>query len=495
MNLLEKANQYINAEREKVVDTYRHAFHVMPPIGWLNDPNGFVYFRGEYHLFYQFYPYASEWGPMHWGHSKSKDLIHWEELPVALAPELDYELDGCFSGSAIVKDDRLYLMYTGHYEREGKRREVQCLAVSDDGIHFEKIASNPVIDERQLKNYGDIQEFRDPKVFQRGESYFTVVATKTENERGRILMFQSKDLLNWTFYSVVLEGEAHQGIMWECPDLFYLDGKDVLIMSPIEMKEDGHSYHNMSSTVAFIGQMDWGKGTLSVENYHEIDGGLDFYAPQTCQNDKGQRIMIAWMQMWKRNIPTHDLGHGWAGAMTFARELSVINNRLCQRPVESLYNQLIVGEEEENRVLSSGDKWVSAPLLSTQSYAKLVIQPEMSTEVNLRLFAIDRDELLVTYDVTNEILTVNRGKLGYEIIGSEQEPLFERSMSASLVDGKLTLEFVRDNASIELFINNRDAMTFTFYQKEVGQNLELTSNQGVILKQAKIAKINCGKAN
>ena len=98
---IRKANQYIDENRVKVNQQYRGAFHLLPPIGWMNDPNGFVYFLGEYHLFYQFYPYDSVWGPMHWGHAKSKDLLHWEELPVALAPSESYDKDGCFSGSAI----------------------------------------------------------------------------------------------------------------------------------------------------------------------------------------------------------------------------------------------------------------------------------------------------------------------------------------------------------------------------------------------------------
>ena len=161
-----KANQYIDENREKVNQLYRGAFHLLPPIGWMNDPNGFVYFRGEYHLFYQFYPYDSVWGPMHWGHAKSKDLLHWEELPVALAPSESYDKDGCFSGSAIVKDDKLYLLYTGHVDDEEKREETQCLAVSTDGITFEKLPTNPVIHAQHIEGIADIADFRDPKVFE-----------------------------------------------------------------------------------------------------------------------------------------------------------------------------------------------------------------------------------------------------------------------------------------------------------------------------------------
>lgn len=160
---VERANDYIQENREKVNPRYRPAFHVAPPVGWMNDPNGFIYYQGEYHLFYQYYPYNSQWGPMHWGHTKSKDLIHWEELPVALAPDEWYDKDGCFSGSAIEKDGRLYLMYTGHVVENDVVTQTQCIAVSDDGITFEKLASNPVIGAELLGDEGSIHDCRDPK--------------------------------------------------------------------------------------------------------------------------------------------------------------------------------------------------------------------------------------------------------------------------------------------------------------------------------------------
>lgn len=148
MKTVEKANAYIQAEKVTVDTTFIPERHFVPEIGWINDPNGFVYFKGEYHLFYQFNPYESVWGPMHWGHAKSKDLVNWEHLPVALAPDKDYDKDGCFSGSAIVKDDTLWLMYTGNIVNEdGSVRQVQNMAYSTDGIHFEKIAQNPVATE------------------------------------------------------------------------------------------------------------------------------------------------------------------------------------------------------------------------------------------------------------------------------------------------------------------------------------------------------------
>ncbi|EAC9468344.1 glycoside hydrolase family 32 protein, partial [Listeria monocytogenes] len=117
--ILDKANRFIEMMRGKVNPQYRQNYHFSAPIGWINDPNGFIYYKGHYHLFYQYYPYDSRWGPMHWGHARSSDLVHWEDLPVALAPDQPYDSGGCFSGSAIERDGKLYLFYTGCQEIDG----------------------------------------------------------------------------------------------------------------------------------------------------------------------------------------------------------------------------------------------------------------------------------------------------------------------------------------------------------------------------------------
>ena len=186
---VEDANLFIEKNKHLVNTQYKPEEHFTAEIGWINDPNGFVYFRGEYHLFYQFYPYDSAWGPMHWGHAKSKDLIHWEHLPVALAPDQDYDRSGCFSGSAIVKDDRLWIMYTGHIDEEGSIRQLQNIAYSDDGIHFTKISENPVLTGADLPEELIVSEFRDPKLFEKDGRYYSVVASKHKDNVGCVGLF------------------------------------------------------------------------------------------------------------------------------------------------------------------------------------------------------------------------------------------------------------------------------------------------------------------
>ncbi len=487
MKSLIKANHYIKEHSKEVVKQYRNHFHLMAPIGWINDPNGFIYFRGEYHLFYQYYPYDSVWGPMHWGHAKSKDLLHWEHLPVALAPGEAYDKDGCFSGSAIEKDGRLYLMYTGHNVIDGQVRQVQCLAVSDDGITFEKYEKNPIIFEKHIANIAPIEDFRDPKVFQKDNHFYSVVASRTTDNRGQILLFESEDLLDWQFKSVLLEGTEQQGIMWECPDLFHLDSKDVLIMSPIEMPKQGYSYWNTSSTAAFIGTVDWENGKFTVENFHEIDAGLDFYAPQTCLGDERKRIMVAWMQMWHRTIPSKELEHHWSGTMTLPRELRVEGNRLCQKPIKQLTNATNIHFQKKNISIDESLKEFEG-VISDQTYAQLAF--EILTPQTIRIdFAKGEERLKILYSSDEALLTVSREDIGWHIDGNEGSSHHTRSMHTPLIDGKLILEIVRDTSSAEIFINSTSSMTFTFYEKNKGHNLTISSTDKATLTNIQVGEI------
>lgn len=484
---LQAANQFIQNNQGSVDPQYRNHYHLMAPIGWINDPNGFVYYQGEYHLFYQYYPYDSVWGPMHWGHAKSKDLIDWEHLPVALAPTEDYDADGCFSGSAIEKDGKLYLMYTGHLERDGVKREVQCMAVSEDGINFEKYAGNPVISDKELGAHGDIRDFRDPKVFERDGVYYSVVATKTAEKIGRILMFRSEDLLHWEFFSVLLEGEAHQGVMWECPDLFELDGQAVLLMSPIEMAEDQYQFWNINSTVAFIGSMDWETGTFQAANYHEIDQGLDFYAPQTCLDDQGQRIMVAWMQMWNRNMPTNDLGHKWAGSMTLPRILHVQDQRLVQTPVTGIVSYLEPLQVTETFELQ--DTYQLSDCLEEAVYLRMTLDLVRTNYFFIKIFGNDSNFFEIRYNKQEALLTIDRSQMDIAISGKEQRIMTSRSAVVPLKDNQLCLELFKDTSSLELFANDHVSMTSTFFETEKLIDLLLESDGSTRINSLEVGRV------
>lgn len=462
---LEQANQYIKENKGRIDPVYRQDYHLMAPIGWINDPNGFVYYKGEYHLFYQYYPYDSIWGPMHWGHAKSKDLLHWEDLPVALAPSEEYDIDGCFSGSAIEKDGKLYLMYTGHYEREGIKREVQCMAVSEDGIHFEKFLENPVISEQHIEGVAAIDDFRDPKIVEHNGLYYSVVASKTAEQRGQILLFQSDDLVHWQFTSILLKGEKEQGIMWECPDLFHLDGKDVLLISPIEMEKKENSYENINSTVAFIGEVDWSTGRFTVDNHHEIDFGLDFYAPQTCFDEQGKRIMVAWMQMWGRNMPTNELGHLWAGTMTLPRELHVVDQQVIQQPINTIY-KLITDKKRIKKEKLENSSIELDNIEAKQFYIELSGTLTQTENLAIKVLRTNESAVELIYEPATGYLSISRDSFGFKITGIETEQLTKRTTRVPLIDNSLLLEVFRDTSSIEVFANGVATMSMNFYEKE-----------------------------
>ena len=259
---LRDARRYEETYEKRIKKEDRPEFHFSSRVGWLNDPNGFSYYQGKYHLFYQYHPYDPYWGPMHWGHAVSEDLLHWEYLPAALAPDQPYDRDGCFSGSAVeLPDGRQLLMYTG-VKRIPKEdggfvdEQTQCLAVGD-GIDYEKCEQNPVLDEKDIPEGCSKADFRDPKMFRNEDGTYSMVAVnRAADGSGQILLYKSENGFHWDFKSVVKENQHRFGVMWECPDLFKLDGKDVIICSPMDMLPEGFEYHNGNGTLCLIGTFD-----------------------------------------------------------------------------------------------------------------------------------------------------------------------------------------------------------------------------------------------
>lgn len=437
-----QADDYIAIHAQKVKDDFKPEQHFSAPVGWINDPNGFIYFRGEYHLFYQFNPYESVWGPMHWGHAKSKDLVNWEQLPVALAPDKDYDKDGCFSGSAIVKDDVLWLMYTGHIVNEdGTVSQVQNMAFSTDGIHFEKIEQNPVATAEGLPEEVIANDFRDPKIFEKDGHYYSVVATKHKDNVGCIVLLSSPNLTDWKFESIFLKGEANQGFVWECPDYFEVDGQEYLIISPMRYQKDGNDFININSNIFVTGHVDWDKKVFVAESFKEIDHGHDFYAAQTTEGPEGERVMIAWMHTWGRKLVTNDLGHKWYGQMTLPRILKKTENRLHQvlpTSVLEAFKDIEIGQV-------------------IQGPSKLSLKLEDSLDLKL---GTDRDYLQFGYDKAKKEVYIDRSSLKIQQAGEEEWSTVRRAVTVKATD----LLVLIDTNCLEIFINDgQETLTSTFY--------------------------------
>lgn len=341
-NKLQQARGFEENWLSRIPETDRPAFHVTGGTGWINDPNGFSCYKGEYHLFFQYHPYTNQWGPMHWGHVKTHDFVRWERLPVALAPDMEYDKDGCFSGSAVeTPDGKHLLMYTGVRNiitetGEKEDRQIQCIAMGD-GVNYDKVVENPVLTGADLPEGSSIKDFRDPKIWYEPEekAYYSVIGNRPADGSGAILLYRSEDGVHWNFVGTLDECRNEYGRMWECPDFFPLDGENVLLVSPQEMKQMGLEFHVGNGTVCLMGDYDKETHKFDRKRVHAIDYGLDFYAPQTLETPDGRRIMIAWMQNWA-TAHSQPEKIRWFGEMTLPRELTIKDGRLYQHPVREL---------------------------------------------------------------------------------------------------------------------------------------------------------------
>lgn len=312
--------------------------HVKAPGNWINDPNGFIYYQGKYHLFYQYHPYAPVWGTMHWGHAVSEDLVRWEHIGIALSPSIDEDKDGCFSGSALEQSGRLNLYYTGiRYTApnvQGKEAEEdkyfissQLMIHSEDGIHFDNTKGKkviiPVIEDEKL---GDRKDTRDPKVWEENGQFYMVLGSTDQGEEGRLLFYTSKDAVKWTYASQFRSKRF--GSMLECPDIFRIGDDCVFMGSPMGMKDDtiGYTQHAICMTASF--EPETCRLTLS-ENWQYVDYGMDLYAPQTNIDKDGNRVMIAWMRMPK--AVEEDSGCLWNGMMCIPRVVEVCDGHIYFR--------------------------------------------------------------------------------------------------------------------------------------------------------------------
>lgn len=361
---------FINEAKQNVNQRYRLTYHIAAPVGWINDPNGFSYYKGNYHLFYQYYPYDSVWGPMHWGHVTSEDLVNWTQQPTALLPEDEQ----CFSGSAVVDGETMVLIYTGHKitDEDPFFNQTQYLAFSDNGVDFYKYSGNPVI---PLAPNGS-PEFRDPKAWRHGDSWYVILGSTTEDDRGRVLLYKSNNLIDWEFLSVVAESNGELGYMWECPDFFELGGKHILLMSPQGVEPQGDRYHNLHQTGYIVGHFDYDTATFTPEtDFQEIDFGHDFYAAQTTEVN-GRRLLVGWFGMWENEFP--EATDGWAGAMTMFRELDLNSHkRIVMKPVDevlSLRDQLIINGEFEGNQTADFDK-----------SAEILIEGDLDEDIDILL--------------------------------------------------------------------------------------------------------------
>ena len=493
---LQMANDYIETHAASVTQTFRHKLHLMPPIGWMNDPNGFCIFQNEYHLFYQYYPYGTFWGPMYWGHARSRDLISWEDMPVALAPGDPYDSEGVFSGSALVVNGELCLYYTGFTDTKQKReydeslrkrleplvqnckaadisRQVQCMAVSSDGVIFRKYGKNPVAGSSLVPENSRIEDFRDPKVWVHDGKYYMVCGSKRKDSIGQALFYISDDGLIWQYLNC-LSIEKDYGTAWECPDLFELDGHQVLIFSPQYKPRQDCRFENAHSVIAFIGNFNYSSGVFDIQNIQELDHGFDFYAPQTIEDTDGSRTLIAWMNMWERDYILSKQGHGWNGSMTLPRRLTIEDRHIYQWPVDTL--QLHRHESYAlHDTVFEGD-WTCREIDGNLTDLTMSFEIITGNTFAISFFTGDNDRLLLTFDKSSGLVTLNRAESARPVVSLNRSDDFSRSFRMDC-SGVIHLRAILDVSSLELFFNmGQFTMTALFFPDETSRQVVCKSD-------------------
>lgn len=433
--------------------TLRPKFHITGGEGWINDPNGLVLFGGRYHAFFQYHPYSNQWGPMHWGHVVSDDLTHWQPLPIALVPGDEGDRDGCFSGSAIVHDGKLWLLYTGAtirrpYEATGGDRQVQCLASSVDGIHFEK--HGVVIGEDILPHDYSIADFRDPQVWRSGNRFWCVVGARKKEGKGRVLLFSSENLFDWRFEADILR--ESRGTMYECPN--FSERLGVLTVSEQYQPAEGKVHLNLHTTRYFVGNIDYDKLSFNATSEGICDYGFDFYAPQFFD---GEDIAIGWLNMWERDNPTSELG--FAGMLTVPRRLYVEDGELKQQPI------LCVRKQFEREVHGSVEDNIKVGMIK--------ICAENLTSLKLEMRKDASGAATLTFDGARWLF--DRSKCGRPISGSETDEDSLAGIRSMPCDGNAHTELlvVFDEFSIEIFANGR-ALSSTVYPSPTADGLLLS---------------------
>ena len=457
-------------------EKFRPQFHFSPPEKWMNDPNGLVYDDGVYHLFYQYYPEDIVWGPMHWGHAVSKDLLHWEHKPIALFPD---KLGYIFSGSAVVDKENTSGLGTGENppmvaiftyhdpEKEpmgGNDHQTQGIAYSlDKGETWEKYAGNPVLDNHEFR------DFRDPKVYWDEEaSRWMLLLVAGDHLR----IYSSPNLIDWTWLSSFGKDRGAHGGVWECPDMFPLKVKGtdqekwVLLISINPGGPNGGS-----ATQYFVGDFDGTTFTSGQETIKWVDWGADNYAGVTYNHTPGgERIFLGWMSNWNYGQATPT--RVWRSAMTLPRELTLDQTdgeyELRNYPIES-FNSLrkareLTAKETDQGVVYEHENFNASEIVFTT----------LPQDGTWRFFNEANEELLITLDAQSKVLTIDRSHSGQV----DFDPSFASSVHSAnlthLPDGPFEVRIIMDTSSVEIFLNQGQyVMTEQIFPNQPYTRLEM----------------------
>jgi fructan beta-fructosidase len=464
----------IDNEVAETDEPFRPAYHFTPPKNWCNDPNGMVYYAGEYHLFYQHNPHGTNWGNMSWGHAVSCDLVHWEHLPVALYPD---SLGTIFSGSAVVDENNTAGFQTGDektllafYTNAEKHGQIQSLAYSTDkGRTWKKYDQNPV-----LRHNPDTPDFRDPKVFwyTPESKWVMIIAVKDVVE-----IYSSSDAKQWIYESRFGTGFGNHDGVWECPDLFEIDGKWVLFVNNFRNGENSGS-----ATQYFVGNFDGKTFSCEYPAQNEgaswLDWGKDHYATVTWANVPGNRkIALAWMGNveYANDLPTQN----FRNAMSLPRELT-----LTQESGKYLLKNALVREIEKLRREKTAfspvlieDKYAIENLPVSGAYELLMdIERQSAQRFGFALKNSKNEEVTITFDTEKNKFSVNRANSG---IVDFNDKFSATTVAPIIAKNTYQLRVLVDKCSIECFLDDGEvSMTNLVFPNEPYGAIEFFGENG-----------------
>ena len=456
MNTLTRDLMRLTAEKEREAEEkrkagcgrFRQTFHLMPPTGWLNDPNGLCQFKGVYHVFFQYSPFDAQGGLKMWGHYTSRDMISWEYHGAALYPDQPFDCHGVYSGCAWIENEKMYLYYTGNVKMEDRddydyinsgRQSNTVLVESEDGFHLGR-------KKLLMKNedYPDdlTLHVRDPKVWKENGIYYMLQGARTKADTGQALIFESKDLYNWKFKSRI-EAKGPSGYMWECPDYYEVGGVKLFGASLQGLEGEEWKDRNVYQSGYFTVDGDI-LTEYSLGSYCLWDYGFDYYAPQSFVSEDGRRIQIGWMGMPDcEDYTNRTLEEGWQHCLTIPREIYTEGGVVRQRPVREL-------EEQEKKIISG----VGELALEDHPVYDAVIN---GIEDN-QFCAVLGEELILEYrDGRFEMRFTNQSK--NSVSGG-------RRLRYTKMETVENVRILTDVSSVEVFVNDGAAVFTTRYYPE-----------------------------
>lgn len=432
---------------------WHNKFHLEMPKGLVNDPNGLCYHQGKYQIFFQWNPFGCEHKHKHWTYTQTTDFINYTKPQIALAPVDKFDKDGCYSGSARSKNNKLEIIYTANLKDEQNIRYPRQVLVkqNDDG----EFIKEKIIIDTVPKGY--TTHFRDPYIFTKNNHSFIILGAQRENLTGCALIYEEFDE-NWIFRGELKTQLTDFGYMWECPNLFTIDDKDILVFCPQGLKAQKYQYQNLYQAGYLIGQFNPDTLEFTHGEFHEFDMGFDFYAPQVLVHEN-RHILIGWVGMPDKLQDYPTINDGWVHSLTLPRELILKNDKLYQRPISELnkLNQNTTTKINTDKISLSANKKleISIPLKDISSWqGKLKFNDEY---------------ILLTYDKNTSVFTIDRNQL----------KLGGKGIRQFLVKAQdeLNLSVYIDNSIIELYLQDGEYYaTFCYYPTNDNPIFDLIQN-------------------